>query len=534
MSTTDEVLPDQKKGGATKPQTKPKETAPKTPKAPVPEHAPVLRTGRVRTGPAAIGVGAIAAAIASVQIAAAAGPTAGVTAAGVFAILVVASWFAYKAWRRGVRRRDGDTTSRGARRRAKRETEQALDRALREALGLPSRGARRRGGLAAAVDRHNHGHRGGGARTFGRPGGRGLTSLLPLGGKGGSRKIAGLGGRTTSAAGMGGTSRTKRPGKHGSGVSRTVSALGRGVGATIGAVGALRRRSNPDPSVTTAGRNQPRGYLPRPAGYTVRYSDGTTSGDGTTRRQRATAIAREKAKEAKTALKAPLEGMPTRDEIRQKWGRRMVQRWEQRETDRLKDKGYQVKYRRPNQIDTPSIVRKWKEAERADITPQQLLRFTKPGTGRNAVPRHRGPAKPIPKLTFARDPKKWKGTTPEQRKLPRVHVPFFSSTGGSEMSIFDSFSAEDATPEQVEQLLQKTPDELRSVARSLASIAQNAAGTAYRGLDEGMFAVAQGIYAAAARAEEAGAEFVTSNAVAKEFREQYSHLPGAENWANPS
>ena len=102
------------------------------------------------------------------------------------------------------------------------------------------------------------------------------------------------------------------------------------------------------------------------------------------------------------------------------------------------------------------------------------------------------------------------------------------------MSIFDSFSAEDASPEQVEQLLQKTPDELRSVARSLASIAQNAAGTAYRGLDEGMFAVAQGIYSAAARAEEAGAEFVTSNAVAKEFREQYSHLPGAENWANPS
>src|SRR5690606_2633342 len=67
VSTTDEVLPDQKKGGATKPQTKPKETPPKTPKAPVPEHAPVLRTGRVRTGPAAIGVGAIAAANASGQ-----------------------------------------------------------------------------------------------------------------------------------------------------------------------------------------------------------------------------------------------------------------------------------------------------------------------------------------------------------------------------------------------------------------------------------------------------------------------------------
>src|SRR5690606_24682471 len=374
-----------------------------------------------------------------------------------------------------------------------------------------------------AAHRAKHGSKNGGLGLGGGRGGLG-------GGRGG--RGGGLGGlstngrgRTTSAAGMGGTSRTKRPGKHGSGVSRTVSALGRGVGATIGAVGALRRRSNPDPSVTTAGRNQPRGYLPRPAGYTVRYSDGTTSGDGTTRRQRATAIVREKAKEAKTALKAPLEGMPTRDEIRQKWGRRMVQRWEQRETDRLKDRGYQVKYRRPNQIDTPSIVRKWKEAERAGTTPQQLLRSTEPGTGRNVVPRHRGPAKPIPRLTFARDPKKWNGTTPEQRKLPRVHVPFFSSTGGSEMSIFDSFSAEDATPEQVEQLLHKTPDELRSVARSLASIAQNAAGTAYRGLDEGMFAVAQGIYAAAARAEEAGAEFVTSNAVdRKSTRLNSSHV----------
>ena len=99
------------------------------------------------------------------------------------------------------------------------------------------------------------------------------------------------------------------------------------------------------------------------------------------------------------------------------------------------------------------------------------------------------------------------------------------------MSVFDGFNAEDASPQQVSQMMQQTPDELRATARGMASIATNAEGSAFKGVDESYRDIAQALYSVAMRAEENATDFQAKNAVGFEFQEEMAGKVGAANWA---
>ena len=100
------------------------------------------------------------------------------------------------------------------------------------------------------------------------------------------------------------------------------------------------------------------------------------------------------------------------------------------------------------------------------------------------------------------------------------------------MSVFDNFSFEDASPDEVKSKLHQLPDELGVSAHKYASVAQQLDGTAYEnGLRDLMQSLAQVHLSASNQAQEAPAAFESSNATAFQFREEYGGRPGAVNWA---